>query len=236
MNKHYSKQFKTEIVGKYLDGQSISAISTESGISRSTLYSWIESEKKSCTAKPDLYLRDYHFLKSKCDRQEKIIEILKKSPCPVSTPLRNRYKVIKALKSDYSESLLCDALNVSKGSYYIHIFRNKGETNMFVKKEEELTPIIEKIFIGSKYMYGPVKVQAVMKERGYDVSQRFVARIMHSNNWFTVRTSSKTLYEMNCHRKQNVLNQEFIVSSPNEVWISDVTYFKFKGKHFISVS
>lgn len=45
MNKHYSKQFKTEIVGKYLYGQSISAISTESGISRSTLYSWIESEK-----------------------------------------------------------------------------------------------------------------------------------------------------------------------------------------------
>lgn len=96
MNKHYSKQFKTEIVGKYLDGQS--AISTESGISRSTLYSWIESEKKSCTAKTDLNLRDYHFLKSKCDRQEKTIEILKKTPCPVSAPLRNRYEFIKALK------------------------------------------------------------------------------------------------------------------------------------------
>ena len=136
MNKHYSKQFKTEIVGKYLDGQSISAISTESGISRSTLYSWIESEKKSCTAKPDLYLRDYHFLKSKCDRQEKIIEILKKSPCPVSAPLRNRYKVIKALKSDYSESLLCDALNVSKGSYYNHIFAIKVKQICSLKKKK----------------------------------------------------------------------------------------------------
>lgn len=118
MNKHYSKQFKTEIVGKYLDGQSISDISVETGVSRSTLYSWIESEKNYFTSKANLNLRDYHFLKSKCDRQEKIIEILKKSPCSVSAPLRNRYEAIKALKSDYSESLLCDALNVLKGSYY----------------------------------------------------------------------------------------------------------------------
>lgn len=63
MNKHYSKQFKTEIVGKYLDGQSISAISTESGISRSTLYSWIESEENSYSTKTDLNLRDYQYLK-----------------------------------------------------------------------------------------------------------------------------------------------------------------------------
>lgn len=201
MNKHYSKQFKTEIVGKYLDGQSISDISVETGVSRSTLYSWIESEKNYFTSKANLNLRDYQFLKSKCDRQENIIEILKKSPCSVSAPLRNRYEAIKALKSDYSESLLCDALNVSKGSYYNHIFRNKGETNMFVEKEEKLTPIIEEVYTNSKYLYGSGKVHAVMKERGYDVSLRFVARIMHNNNWFAVRTSSKTLYEMNCRRK-----------------------------------
>ncbi len=68
MNKHYSKQFKTEIVGKYLDGQSISDISVETGVSRSTLYSWIESEKNQFTSKANLNLRDYHFLKSKCDK------------------------------------------------------------------------------------------------------------------------------------------------------------------------
>lgn len=144
--------------------------------------------------------------------------------------MRNRYEAIKALKSDYSESLLCDALNVSKGSYYNHIFRNKGETNMFVEKEEKLTPIIEEIYTNSKYLYGPGKVHALMKERGYDVSLRFVARIMHNNNWFAVRTSSKTLYEMNCRRKQNVLNQDFNVTSPNIVWVSDVTFFRFKCK------
>ena len=59
MNKHYSKQFKTEFVGKYLDGQSISDISVETGVSRSTLYSWIESEKNHFTSKANLNLRDY---------------------------------------------------------------------------------------------------------------------------------------------------------------------------------
>lgn len=132
MNKHYSKQFKTEIVGKYLDGQSISDISVETGVSRSTLYSWIESEKNYFTSKANLNLRDYHFLKSKCDRQEKTIEILKKSPCPVSAPLRNRYEVIKALKIrlQWISALRC--IECLKGSYYNHIFRNKGETSMYI--------------------------------------------------------------------------------------------------------
>lgn len=76
-------------------------------------------------------------MKLKCDGQEKIIEILKKSSCPISAPLCNGYEVIEALKSDYSESLLCDALNVSKCSYNNHIFRNKGDTNIFIEKDKK---------------------------------------------------------------------------------------------------
>lgn len=66
--------------------------------------------------------------------KQKIIQILKDSPCTASSPLRERYNVIKSFKDTYSETLLCDALNVSKGSYFNHNFRNKNDAaNMQLK-------------------------------------------------------------------------------------------------------
>lgn len=232
MNKHYSLEEKKEIVKAYIDGKEISEINKNTGISRSTIYSWIDQYKDEFASNKKLNLRDYHDLKQKCERLETIVEILKKSTCTPNAPLRERYKAIIGLKSEYKETILCDALNVSRGSYFNHIFRNKKDTNIFIQRVNELTPVIEEIYIDSKYMYGPAKVQAVMKERGYAVSEKVVARIMHENGWFAIRTSSKTLYNMEQKRKKNILAQSFNVKTPNEVWVSDVTYFKLNEKTY----
>lgn len=232
MNKHYSETEKKEIVQSFVNGKGISDLQKETGISRSTIYSWVNLYEDEFKSNVKLNLRDYHFVKQRADRLAIIVEILKKSPCAATAPLRERYKAIKLLKSEYSESLLCDALEVSKGSYYNHIFRSKKDVAEYIKRAEELKPIIEEIYIKSNYLYGPPRVQAVMKERGYIVSVKVVARIMHENDWFAIRTSSKRLYEMELNRKKNILNQQFTVSKPNEVWVSDVTQFKVNDKPY----
>jgi transposase InsO family protein len=50
---------------------------------------------------------------------------------------------------------------------------------------------------------------------------------MHENGWFAVGISAKKIYLMTQERKQNILNQQFTVSRPNEVWVSDITYFRY---------
>lgn len=228
MNKHYAESQKIELVSRYISGESISYLQKDSGVSRSTLYTWIENYKDSLASNKKLNLRNYHDLVVKTERQEQIIQILKLSPCTVSAPLRERFEVIKSLKNQYSETILCDALNVSKGSYYNHIFRNKNDANQFIQKEKEMTPIIKQIYNESHQIYGPGKVHAVLKDRGYKISVNVVARIMHQNGMFAIGTSSKTLYEQELKRKENILNQQFIVKKPNEVWVSDVTEFNVK--------
>ena len=53
---------------------------------------------------------------------------------------------------------------------------------------------IEKIFHESNEIYGSEKIHAILKDRGYNVSQDTVADIMHKNGWFAIGTGAKKLY------------------------------------------
>ena len=52
----------------------------------------------------------------------------------------------------------------------------------------------------------------------------------------SIRQSAKKLYEDEGRKYKNHLNQEFDTSKPNEVWVSDVTYFKYgENAYYICV-
>lgn len=232
MRRNYTSEFKEAVVNRYFCGEKITQISADTGISRSTIYIWINEHNESLKRKHPINMRDYHDLKQKCDRQANIISILKLATCTVHAPLKERYEVIKKLEGQFNVNTLCEAMNVSKGSYYNHIFRNKNENTLAAQRHAALKPVIEEIYNESNQIFGPGKVAAIMKERGYKVSPQTVANIMHENNWFSIRNCAKTLYVRDRARKENILNQEFKVSRPNEVWVSDVTYFRFNNKTY----
>ena len=120
------------------------------------------------------------------------------------------------------------------GPFLFH--RNKRENTLHAQKIRKLTPIIEEIYRSSKQTYGAARVHAVLKERGYHISEATVAKIMQANGWFSVRGGAKKLHEATKSRKENILNQEFTVAAPNEVWVSDVTEYMFKNiKYYICV-
>ncbi len=59
---------------------------------------------------------------------------------------------------------------------------------------------------------------------------------MHENGWFSVRGGAKRIYEMTKQRRENILSQQFVATAPNEVWVSDITYFICKDvKYYICV-
>ena len=89
------ERLKATTLKLYSAGSKIADIITQTGLPRSTVYYWI----RNCAPKelPILNLRDYHFLKQKCERQEKIIEILK------ILPLR-RYRTVTRMTYNHREN------------------------------------------------------------------------------------------------------------------------------------
>ena len=225
------EKLKATVLKLYFAGSTVADIVTQTGVPRSTAYYWLKTglpQKISA-----LNLRDYHFLKQKCERQEKIIAILKSAPCTATAPLQERLTVIEQMVSEeYHVHTLCEALSVSKGTYYNHILRNKREETINAERRRELLPQIEKIYHESNQIYGAGKVTAILRERGISISESTVAKIMHEHGLFSIRGGAKALYYKNKERKVNIVRQKFTADAPNKVWMCDITYFHYNNKTY----
>ena len=231
MNKRVAKNEKQEVVERYLCRETVASICKDIGYPRSTVYDWIR-QYKSGLQSHQINLKDYKILKAMYERQKLVVHILQNAPCKASDSLHERLEVIKELSAKYTVHTLCEAFNVPKGTYYNYLLRNKGENAQSAKRRAQLKPIIEEIYSSSNQSFGAGKVTAILRDRGYIVSERIVSDIMHSNGWFSIRTNAKTLYEYSERRKENLLKQNFNADKPNQVWVSDITYFSYNERRF----
>lgn len=209
----------------------VTSICKDIGSPRSTVYDWI-SQYKSGLKNHQINLKDFKILKTMYERQKLVVHILQNVPCKASDPLREKLEIIKELSAKYAVHTLCYAFNVPKGTYYNYLLRSDGENSQSTKRRAELKPIIEEIYSSSNQTFGAGKVKAILHDRGIKVSERVVGDIMHSNGWFSIRTNAKPLYEHSERRKENMLKQNFKADRPNQVWVSDVTYFSYNERRY----
>ena len=238
MKQKYSQEQKDDILKCYLSGESVSSIQKNTNIPRSTIYRWIKEYNRKHKIKDHLInLKDYNDLTRKYERSQTIIKILQSSPCLATDSIDEKYFAIEDLLLEgYNVNVICAALCMSKGTYYNRKLRGKHGNTKDKLRRDELMPVVEKIYHESNQIYGPGKVAAVMNDRGYSVGVSTISKIMHENGWFSIRGCAKALYEMTQKRKENILNQQFTVTRPNEVWVSDVTYYTYNRiRYYICV-
>lgn len=233
MNTKFTQQEKQTLINRYLSGESVKFITTDTGIARSTLYSWIKAYKENLSKDTKITLREFSESKRKVERLNRIITILQSVNCSANSPLQERLKVIEELSSEYNVNTLCEALKVAKGTYYNHIFRNKRDKSQFSLKCEILKPIIQEIYDESHQIFGPSKITSILNERDYHVCEKTVSKLMREMGLYSIRNCAKTLYEQNQKKKrENILKQNFNADTPNKVWVSDVTQFNLNQHRF----
>ena len=230
----YQEKEKKSFVKRFQQGETVASICAEHNIPKSTFYLWISQFKQTVTRTGRIITpKAYDSLKRHSEKQENIIGVLKSVNCTCNSPLKDKLNAIEPLYGKYSVFVLCEALDIAKGTFYNHIFRNKRDNSSYQKHREELRTIIEKTFHENRQLFGADKIRAILNQQGYKAGYNLVAELMNEMGLRSIRSSSKKDFynKKNLEKKENILNQEFSVSAPNSVWVSDVTCFKLKDKY-----
>ena len=237
MKRNYTTEEKQTIVHAYLNGSSATILSREHGVPRSTIYHWVKQHHQAITEKESnsVSLQDYRDLQRKTEKLQIKLEILQSVSCTPYSPLSEKLHEIKKIADKYPAKYICETLKVSKATFYDHVMRNKGENNYYTQHREEIKQAILEAYHDHKQNFGAKTLNSVLKQRGYRTSKEMVSELMTELGLQSIRRNSKEWYDQEkreLRKKENLVKREFNPQAPNEVWVGDVTFFRFNHRNY----
>ena len=143
------------------------------------------------------------------------------------------YKFIALQKAEFPVNILCRVCKVSSSSYYAYLNRQddiKARNDI----TDELKSKIKQSYESSRCAYGAPRIAADLNKHGIHISRAKVARLLVSMGLSAkCRRNPKrtTRSDSNAIRSVDLVNRNFTANSPNEVFVSDLTYIPTKGGH-----
>ena len=173
MPKMYSEEEKQEIISAYQLGQPLTDIRGKFGVAPSTIYRWVK-DKKEYIAEENMLPMDIRNLLFQKERLEHILQIIRLSNLLAEVPLRRRLDILEDLHErfeQYNVHELCEALGVSRGTFYNHIFRRADRTK-YQEEQQVLMVQVQQIFYDSKQRFGAEKIRVILSENGIHVGKK----------------------------------------------------------------
>jgi putative transposase len=135
-----------------------------------------------------------------------------------------RFRFIDAEKANHSVQLLCRVLCVSKQGYYAW---RKRPPSARAQSDAVDVVLVREAHRQSRKRSGYRSLWHELKRAGHAMGKHRVARLMRQEFLYgKPRRAYRTTTDSN-HRlgyAPNLLDRKFVVSSPNQVWLSDITY------------
>ena len=233
MPAEYPDEFKQRIIRRYEKGESIKNLSQELNIAQSTIYHWRKVYCSIQTPQHTYTPKEFDAISRKLKKLEHEKEIIQLSgfleKVPLKTKLSTLEELYKTKENPYSVYELCEALGVARGTFYNHILR-RADRSEYKREQKELMLKVQQIFDDSSQRFGAEKIRIILAESGIHVSKKRVVAIMQELDLHSVRPDAKKQFKKRQqYRKQNLLERQFGAEHPNQIWVSDITYFKVNG-------
>lgn len=143
-----------------------------------------------------------------------------------------KYSMIKEYHTNnhWDIAWMCQQLKVSRAAYYK--WTKRVETKLEVENKEVIE-CIKSIASNNNQLFGTLKMTyTVNKKLNSQYNHKRIYRLMCINDLLSVFRKEKR-YKWNRSKPQvtseNVLNRQFQVSKPNEVWCTDITEIAYPG-------
>lgn len=229
-----TEEEKQAFVKRYQAGETVLQICSENQIPRSTFYRWIQKYQETVTATGTVVTpQEFLHMQRKVEKLEGMVQVLKKVDCTVTSPLQDKLKALEPLYGQFSVHTLCDALDFPRGTFYNHILRNKKENTLAAKRREEIKLQIQNIYDDSQQIYGAGRITAILQNQGVTTSPKYVSGLMKELGISSVGKTAKQEYKKwEKGKNRNLLQQQFHTNRPDEIWVSDITAFKFKETYY----
>ena len=229
----YKKEIKIALVREYEQGRSVSEISKTRGVPQSSIYRWIREYQTKKTVNVHFTPEEHHKLQLHSTKADHILEIVQLSGYISSLPLKKRLKTAEIFYNkheEYSVHEICDAMEISRGTFYNHIFRRR-DTHWRDEKERQLMLTVQQIFDDNGQRYGANRILKTMKAQGISINKQRLLNIMHELGLEAMSEGAKNSYKQKREQRINKVKREFSVDKPNKVWVSDITYFNCCSKN-----
>ena len=136
-----------------------------------------------------------------------------------------RYAFIKAQNNEHPVSRLCQWLDAHPSGYYAW---NKKPRSARTIENQRLVGLIKQFWLESGGAYGYRKIYSDLRDYGEDCSVNRVYRLMR-----IAGLKAQVGYRRPRHRggkvsivAPNHLQRKFNVTTPNETWVTDITYIR----------
>ncbi len=237
MKQTYTNEQIRQCCFAYKNGEAVERISKRLKVPRSTIYVWLKKYKELPGNNPDSYMNYQRFYaqeKARSEKFEQICKVLQTVNCTVSSPLQTKLNELEKLYGQYSVHVLCEALCVSRGTFYNHILRNKKENAQHLLHRQDLRAKIKNTYEEYNGIYGATKIYYILKKNGYVTSLKTVKKLMSEMNLRSIRSNTKKLFlkEQRANKKINLIQQDFSATEPNLRWVGDITECYILDKKF----
>ena len=134
----YTEEVKWQIIARYKSKESILSISNETGIPRSTIYRWINDYTTKNSISPNIKDKEIKELERKVEKLQTLLAIIRELGISINAPLKEKLNAMAPLYGKYNVHWLREAMQVDRGTFYNHIFRNKKDNTWYPKRREIL--------------------------------------------------------------------------------------------------
>ena len=146
-----------------------------------------------------------------------------------------KYRFINDHRHMYRVATMCRVLRASRAGFYAWLHKPLSERAI---EDQRLLALIREFYAASSGVYGYLRVFADLREAGETCGKHRVARIMRENKIKALRgyKAPRRIVGRPSILAPNRLNREFTVDSPDQAWVTDITYIRtWQGWLYLAV-